>query len=240
YSFPSPPMEIFQENIEQKFIYPAGQARMLRDWLEYRFVPDPHHHAGVIHSIYYDTPALHLYGEKLNSDYQKTKVRLRWYGSEGYRPDDDVICFLEIKRKFGAVRRKRRESFPLPARILSGDPFSSQEVWNASSRTFANEYVPPGTLVPVAEIRYRRLRYVDPETGSRLSLDFDIRCERANTALFPFRVPVYLDSGVLEQKGPSRFLLPSQGPIAGYLRKCAFSKYAECIEGLQQPLSPRR
>ncbi len=233
-------MEIFQESIEQKFIFPMGQTDVVRDWMEYRFARDSKHYLGVIHSIYYDTPSLHLFEEKRNSDYQKSKVRLRWYGIEKDNGSKPVNCYLEVKRKFGAVRRKRRQAVTLPAEALEGDIFGNPVIWSLANHTFDQSFFPPGTLVPVAEIRYQRRRYVDLETGSRLSLDTEISCQRANQDLFRFHPPVYLDNGVLEQKGASRFLLAAQSPIAAYLQKCAFSKYAECLEALLQPMVKRR
>ncbi|MDB5104058.1 MAG: hypothetical protein JWP91_1747 [Fibrobacteres bacterium] len=230
-------MEIFQEAIEQKFVFPLGQAEAVRDWMEFRFARDPAHYLGEIRSVYFDTPSLHLLEEKRNSDYQKTKVRLRWYESPDAQPSGPVTCYLEVKRKSGAVRRKGRQAVSLPAETLEGDLFGNPRIWELAARAFELDYFPPGTLVPVAEIRYRRFRYVDPETGSRLSLDTGIRCLRANLDLFNLNPPVHLDCGVLEQKGPSRFLLASQAPIAALLHKRAFSKYAECLEGLLQPTS---
>ncbi|MDB5049850.1 MAG: hypothetical protein JWO30_2921 [Fibrobacteres bacterium] len=233
-------MEIFQESVEQKFVFPLGQANVLRDWMEYRLARDPLYYLGTIHSLYYDTTALHLLEEKRNSDYQKTKVRLRWYDTEKDRGNDSVTCYLEVKRKSGTVRRKERLAVTLPAETLDGGIFGNPLVWDLATRAYELGYCPPGTLVPVAEISYKRLRYVDPETGSRFSLDTDIRCLRANHDLFNLNPPVHLDCGVLEQKGASRFLLASHAPIAAFLNKGSFSKYTECVEALLQPMLKRR
>ena len=53
--------------------------------------------------------ALALYAEKRNGDYFKRKVRLRWYDDpRAVKGDTPMAAFFEIKRKYGALRRKER------------------------------------------------------------------------------------------------------------------------------------
>jgi hypothetical protein len=65
---------------ELKYVFPNLRAGWLREWLGVRCRPDGEFAAGRISSIYFDTWSESLLDEKVNSDYQKTKVRLRWYG----------------------------------------------------------------------------------------------------------------------------------------------------------------
>ena len=81
---------------ELKYLLPAGRAFLARKIVSALCQPDPVYPAATVFTIYYDTPDLTLLSEKLNSDYLKTKVRLRWYlhaagsRSDGNLPGDQV------------------------------------------------------------------------------------------------------------------------------------------------------
>jgi VTC domain len=224
------------ETIEQKYNFPLGLKSLLQDWLNYSCLPDPEHPVGIIHSIYFDTPDLRHFAEKVNSDYRKCKVRLRWYGDLGtMQPGKEVKAYLEVKNKFGAIRRKGREEVRLPVELLRGKAYDQPLVQAMAQLAPGAGYDPAGMLLPMADIRYRRLRYVEPKTGARISLDYEICCPRANSTFFPSLTPVYLDKGVLEIKSPHRHLLAAFEPVANHLVKRAFSKYYECLGRLMDP-----
>ena len=63
-----------------------------------------------MHTVYYDTPRLALLGEKIGSDFLKTKVRVRWYAGRDGRPGDAL--FAEAKFRVGSQRRKVRHRLP--------------------------------------------------------------------------------------------------------------------------------
>lgn len=65
---------------EIKLELASGRAGAVAAFLAAYCRPDPEHPGGRVSTIYYDTPELCLLGEKTNSDFLKTKVRLRWYG----------------------------------------------------------------------------------------------------------------------------------------------------------------
>lgn len=228
------------ETIEQKYNFPLSLKNLLRNWLDYACVPDPEHPIGTIHSIYYDTPDLRHYSEKVNSDYQKSKVRLRWYGRlECMDPAAEVTCFLEVKNKFGAIRRKGRTIVKLPAKVLQDDPYVHPRLLALGDEALEHEYRRMGILVPMADIRYNRLRYVEPRTGARVSLDTEIECPRMNRAFLPGLVRPRLDKGVFEIKSPHRHLLAAFEPVSAHLTKTAFSKYYECLGWLFEPFGRR-
>ena len=64
---------------EIKFTIDGRDVTAVRRWLQSVCRSDPAFPAGVVCTIYYDTLALHHLREKVNSDYLKTKLRLRWY-----------------------------------------------------------------------------------------------------------------------------------------------------------------
>src|SRR5687767_2212420 len=99
---------------ELKFVLPEAQAAGALSLLRALCRPDPRYGAARVSTIYYDTPALQLLGEKLDSDFYKLKVRLRWYES----PDLEATSFLELKSRVGSLRHKARVATPLRARWL--------------------------------------------------------------------------------------------------------------------------
>ena len=96
-------------DFELKFVGERWRAKPLRRLLERLCRPDPAFPTGTVFTIYYDTPSLECLDEKRNSDYLKTKVRLRWYRVEG-RPTDSA--FLEVKSRVGSRRDKLRLAVP--------------------------------------------------------------------------------------------------------------------------------
>jgi hypothetical protein len=232
--------EMVPEVVEQKFVFPIHYRDELLAWATYALEPDPGHSGGVVHSLYYDTPDLELYSQKRNSEFLKYKVRLRWYDEAGALPPDArVPCFLEVKRKIGAARRKRRTTADLPAAVLAGSPFDSPEVSALAGVALEIGFAAQGPLVPMALIRYHRMRFVDPATGARIALDGEIGCQAVNRAFLPAEAPIVLDTGVLEIKGTARHLPPSLEPVAFLLTKSSFSKYAQCLEHLLHPAGVR-
>ena len=228
-------------NIEQKYNFVGQQKTMILDWLEHCYTWDPVFEFGTISTLYYDTPTMSLYNEKRNSDYLKSKVRLRWYENllESNR-SSEVKCYLEVKQKIGSVRQKLRSEHVIASGKLINGLFSDEEILNLPSKAYELNYFPRGLLVPMILIQYNRYRFIDTHTNSRIALDTDIHSECVNVEYFPVSPPVHLDMGVLEIKGKQRNLLNTLIPMSCYLTKAAFSKYAQCLEHLMQPLNKRR
>lgn len=236
------PMEIDADDrsIEQKYLFDATRREVLLDWLECHVVRDPEFYSGAIVSLYYDTPALKCFDEVRNGDYLKTKIRLRYY-QRNFAPEQrSVSCFLEIKRKVGSRRQKRRKNIHLDPRCFSGDLFSHPAIREAPDvlpewRMFMRDL-----LVPLLVVDYQRYRFVEPHSGTRISLDTDIRCPRANSTYLAGTAPVHLAAGVLEVKGALDRLPDFLKPMQRFLRKQSFSKYGRCCELLLDPLPVRR
>jgi hypothetical protein len=214
--------------IEQKFLFDSCKSALLLDWLEFHAVRDREFYFSPILSLYYDTPGLRLYQEVCNGDYLKTKIRLRWYQREFPAEQETVNCFLEIKRKFGARRYKRRQLLALGRGCLSGDLFSRGAILAVPEALPEVRLAAGGILVPILIVEYERFRFVDPRSGSRIALDIRIGCPRANAAYLPGAAPVHLSNGVLEVKGALDTLPEWLRPMQGHLRKQSFSKYAHC------------
>jgi hypothetical protein len=186
---------------EIKFRLAASLAETFHQFLSAHCRPDPLYPEAIVSSIYLDTRDLAFLEEKINSDYIKWKVRLRWYTGPDGRPIGDD-SFFEVKRKFGSRRVKHR--------IVSGVPAARCATigWHdpaflAGVRELNRRGMIPiaGGLFPVMEIRYRRRRYVDRTTGRRIALDDSICVPRANPMMLPRHSAAPHQFAVLEFKG---------------------------------------
>lgn len=97
---------------ELKYVLPlSARAELLRIAGPY-ILPDPHgvplHELGTrgydVHSMYFDTPRLNDYTERLESRDVRVRLRIRTYG----KPGDHAPVFFEDKRKFNAWVMKQR------------------------------------------------------------------------------------------------------------------------------------
>jgi hypothetical protein len=229
--------------IEQKYLFPAGYEEVLRSWLEHACVPDPLYPSDTVSSIYFDTPELSHYHESRNGEFLRSKVRLRWYADPEdanlrTNPDGEVRCFLEVKAKQGALSGKTRREVWIPLQDFC-DPFSAGRILELAAAVCELGYHPPGLLLPLLMVRYRRLRYLDIAGDGAIALDTDIRCTGVNQAVIQGSAPVQLSVGVLEAKRMSRQIPKVLEPITGYLRKSPFTKYGIALESLMQPLGRR-
>src|SRR5688572_26159644 len=103
---------------ELKFAFPDVRADVARRWLDAICRRDPQFPAAVVSTIYYDTPDLTALGEKINSDYLKHKIRLRWYADLAGAPSGPA--FVEAKLRVGTRRAKVRVQVPDSAEELAG------------------------------------------------------------------------------------------------------------------------
>ena len=102
---------------ELKFTLPASRVHLARRRLDSLCRRDPEFPAAVVWTIYYDTPALISLGEKINSDYLKRKIRVRWYSDLDGRVSGPA--FVEAKLRLGTQRSKVRARLPYPAEEIA-------------------------------------------------------------------------------------------------------------------------
>ncbi|NKB88832.1 MAG: VTC domain-containing protein [Acidobacteria bacterium] len=210
---------------ELKFELKAQRAAPARAFLDATFRPDPDFPAGHVSTIYFDTPNLRFLREKANSDHLKSKARLRWYDDAASGP-----LFAEIKKKAGGRRLKQRARVIARAADLVSAPLESGAYRSVIEELVALAAIPTG-VSPILQINYGRRRYVDTTTGSRISLDTQIRVTRINTRLLSRFDPLPLRSAVLEVKGPEAEPLRRLGPLVSFgCHRAAFSKYLRCYE----------
>ena len=224
-----------KREIEQKFAFRNAEAAVLLQCLRGLLPEDSKYPVGTISSLYFDSPNLDLYDEKVNSDYIKTKVRLRWYDDCAQNdPEYPIPCFLEVKRKIGSLRQKARQKIDVVARDLC-NPFENQESLELGDMVLGMGFLPSFLLRPMVIIAYRRHRFVDYQSSSRISLDTEIRCPMVNPHTIPCPGSFKLAEAVLEVKGEIEHLPRSLYPLSSFLFKNAFSKYARCVERALHP-----
>lgn len=229
------PRESFEvPSAETKFVGTADQEELVISWLRHVCLPDPVHPEAVVSSLYYDTPRLDSYHEKIDGDFIKTKCRLRWYDPDVAADPGRRTAFLEIKHKIGQGRRKSRNRIVLDRDWLATAALDHPrflEILSGNAPSLG-EWLPSG-LLPAAVVRYRRRRFVCPFTLSRICLDSAIGLERINGRLLPRLGPVTLGTVVLEIKDGGAAQIPWLARLhAAGIRQRSFSKYGACIGSL--------
>ena len=218
---------------ETKYIFHNTLAPVLIRWLQLRCVPDPQFPTGIISSIYYDTGDWLLLREKLNSDYYKTKFRVRWYEALG---DNEYLdrSFVEIKYKIGATREKMRFESKYSGRELAGKDLTDPELLELQRQARKRGVRIPFSLYPVFQIRYKRFRFLEPKTRCRICIDYDIQAPRVNGQMLTCAKPLAtLTTGVVEVKGKIAELPDTLQQLTALgCRKQAFSKYGSCYSTL--------
>ena len=209
---------------ELKFTFPDARAHIVRGRLQSICRSDSEFPSAIVWTIYDDTPALVSLGEKINSDYLKRKIRVRWYSDL-----DGVVAgpaFVEAKLRVGTRRLKMRERLPFPA-----DEVARWDIEDARWRGFPALLRNQGVLgqdswLPMMLIRYRRDRFVEPLSQSRVSLDTDIAAVAINSRLVSMSDPSPVGTAVLEVKGAGE-QLPRvlQSLLALGVHKRSFSKF---------------
>lgn len=215
---------------EIKYAVPASAAGSLRTWIGSVCRPDAVHPPARVTTVYFDTPDLAFLTEKIDSDYLKTKVRVRWYGTiDG----GASTVFSEVKQRVGSQRTKLRLGLDVPAADLAHWPLCDPR-WPALLVHLRRD-VPtlPALLAPVLCLTYTRHRFLDPALAARVTVDSNIRAIGANVALLAGAVPVGLDDIVFEYKSGAFDLPRHLAPIVRFGgRRTAFSKYLACYQAV--------
>ena len=218
---------------ELKFVLPAGRAQAAAGFLATICVPDTEYPRALVWTVYYDTPDGRSLGEKLDSDYLKMKLRVRWYGDEADRPSGPV--FIEAKYRIGSRREKVRVKLDIDAREAAGLALESPR-FAAFPRALAPAGVPAGPeWRPVVRLRYRRIRFIERLTGARVSLDRDITAEAVNSRQLTSLNLGPLPVAVLEVKGREDTLPRPLTPLLHLgARQGSLSKYAAVYDHVRR------
>ena len=218
---------------ELKFVLPAGRAEAARSFLSTICAPDTEHPRAMVWTVYYDTPDSRSLGEKIDSDYLKMKLRVRWYGDDHDRPSGPV--FIEAKYRVGSRREKVRVKLDADA----GD-IASLALDAARFARFPRALAPAGVLAgpewrPVLRLRYERSRFIERFTRTRVSLDRGIVAEAVNSRQLTSLNPGPLPIAVLEVKGREDTLPRPLTPLLHLgARQGSLSKYAAVYDHVRR------
>jgi hypothetical protein len=213
---------------EIKFLVPAGRSASLRAWLASVSRPEPRYPPALVCTTYFDTPDLSLLGEKIDSDYLKTKVRVRWYASLAGDPDGSPV-FAEVKYRVGTRRDKLRVRIDADPSVLDATPLHSPIWVGLVDRLRAQAPAVPSRLQPILSLRYARYRYLDIATAARLTVDENITVTALNRTRVVGRVPAQLPVAVFECKGAHDDLPRHLGAVVRLgARRGSCSKFLAC------------
>jgi len=219
---------------ELKHVFNNSQQQGIIEFVKSRCIPDPKYQAAKINSIYFDSLDLHSLDEKLNSDFYKTKYRLRWY-QERQTENLSETAFMEVKQREGGTRSKQRIVSSLTPKELHNMQLDDPRLLNMPHELIEHNIFCQWQLFPAILIEYTRMRFIDPIFGYRISIDFDIHARKFNSNMLPRALPNTLNSGVLEVKGDSTELPRTLKPLINLgLRKASFSKYLACYANSHQ------
>ncbi|MCX5555447.1 polyphosphate polymerase domain-containing protein [Streptomyces sp. NBC_00038] len=165
---------------ELKYLVPVDQAAAIRDELGQRMDQDPHSPVGGygVWSLYYDTPQLRFYWEKIDGLKFRRKLRIRHYGDLAGVTDETPVC-VEIKQRVNRVTQKRRITLPYAtARRLCDERELIDH--SAKEKAFVQEVIELVVrlnLQPTAITGYQREALVGraEDTGLRVTFDRRIR-----------------------------------------------------------------
>ena len=209
---------------ELKFTLPAALVLLARRRLDSVCRRDSQFPAAVVWTIYYDTPALVSLGEKINSDYLKRKIRVRWYSDlDGHVSGP---AFVEAKLRVGTRRVKVRQTLPFPAEDIAKWELQDARLQGVPLLLREHGVLGHEAWQPVISIRYRRDRFVEPLTRSRVSLDADIAAATVNPRFISVTDGSPLATAVLEVKGVGDELPVALRPLLALgMQKRSFSKF---------------
>lgn len=165
---------------ELKYLVPVDRAAAVRDELAERMDQDEHSPVGGygVWSLYYDTPALRFYWEKIEGLKFRRKLRIRHYGDLDGVTDDSPVC-VEIKQRVNRVTQKRRITVPYGAarQLCDGRELIEH---SAKERAFVEEVlelIVRLNLQPTVITGYQREALVgrDQDTGLRVTFDRRVR-----------------------------------------------------------------
>ena len=240
---------------EFKYIVGADVAQALQERLGDAMQVDPHATGGGyrVNSVYYDTPDLRAYFEKLDGVSRRYKIRLRYYGEVGKAGDlAGLTAFLEAKYRINQTTAKDRVRLPghrvadlIEDTRLSVDPDDCVLEGDRESMSILNSLTLREPLQPFCTVTYHRRPFVCRISPTlRVTFDTDLRVRGPAGLLQPFPEHGQLflprDSCVVEVK--FHWAMPLW--LLEICRECGlklrrYSKYCSAMERRHPSLARR-
>lgn len=211
---------------ELKFVFSDPDVDGLRELLvgggvrPIRFGPS---RVSRVSSLYFDDHRLSSCRESLAGVPRRAKLRLRWYDE----PFPTRTAFFELKRRVGMRVHKRRAELAIGSDLQRMDHAElvdrlEREVWDEAAAWLALRGLP--TLL----VAYRREHFLDPDTGIRITLDYDVEAAGQLWDPGPVREPAERLDGLVVVEVKTATWRPEAvrrllHPLAPRLARC--SKY---------------
>ena len=129
-------------------------------------------------SVYYDTPQLGFYWDRIEGRPFRRKLRVRLYGDRS-SVDGDTTVYVEIKQQVDKVTEKRRVPLPyrLARRLCDGREMVEHDAAEPAFLTEVLRLVSRLDLRPVTTVCYQREAFVGcgADRDLRITLDHRVR-----------------------------------------------------------------
>jgi len=228
---------------ELKYLITLQQAELFKSALRAYLVPDEHGNNDgryALASLYYDSPNLRCYWEKVDGVKFRRKLRIRRYET-GEVLTEDTSVFLEIKQRIDRVTQKRRAILPYSEALrlcndrqipdyAPNDKAVIEEIY-----VFLWQY----NLRPASIVRYDRQAFIgtDYDIGLRVTFDTSLsfQCHPLHLHEQPSGLPMLpANLVVMEIKVNERIPYWLTEMIAAHnLQLVRISKYCRSIEAAQ-------
>lgn len=162
------------------------------------------HNHYTVRSIYFDTPELHFYTEKVEGVPNRKKVRLRGYDTH---EQSNGVVFTEIKRKYQIpiLKNRAKMKYQDAVDLFKNEKQLSDVLSNADALENANRffyYIGKLNLKPVVLVTYDREPYLSKTDDTiRITLDKNLR-----SLSFP-RIDDLYNEDRLKMAMPDHFIL---------------------------------
>jgi hypothetical protein len=133
-----------------------------------------------IRNIYFDTRDDELIRTSIEKPKYKEKFRVRCYG----QPEDEGVCFLEIKKKYNGLVNKRR----IPLHMQEAEAYLKEGIAPAKTGQIFHEvdyFLEHYDIEPKRYIAYDRVAlYGNEDPEFRVTFDTNIRSRTKNLTLY--------------------------------------------------------
>lgn len=223
---------------ELKYILTIQEAERLKKALRSYMVPDDHGNGSyILDSLYYDSPDLRFFWEKMDGVRFRRKLRIRHY-EDGQPLRGESIVFLEIKQRIDRVTQKRRVplSYEEALRFCNNRERPDGEAQDKSLLDEIEVMLWQYNLRPVSLVRYQRQALIgtDYDLGLRITFDTALGYSTANLRMDEEPSPLPMlpaDRVVMEIKVNERIPYWLTEHVAAHnLKLVRVSKYCRSIE----------
>lgn len=220
------------ERFERKYYVVPQKVSLAYGLLNHICIADKEFHSEQINSLYFDTVGLDQHERSSSGDFEKDKIRIRWYGNK-QNPGGMQTVFLELKSRRGFSSTKQRLNLHVPVEDLHLNNLHKGIIERtALSDTLSGfGYFPGKPVLPVIQISYWRYRFSDLLTGQTVSLDCNIRSTMIIPGIGNGVNELKLPGAVIEIKSKTmEFPFTLQKLKMLYLDWSRYSKYSSCID----------